>query len=149
MHAVESQMIEPSRIGALAAEARKHYAEAGGGANRAQASVVALGMARLELALLRPDVALAVLDQALPSAAPDQRAELTMLREDALLATHRLPWEGSSLLRSYRPILPRSGGPVRGGLQSTSSARMRLVTPAGEETSARPARRPSLKERLA
>jgi hypothetical protein len=150
MRAVESQMIEPSRIGGLAAEARKYYAQAGGGADPAQATAVALGSARLELALLQPEMALAVLDQALPSATPDRRAELTALREDALLATHRLPWEGSSLLRSYRPAVPRSRSAVRPGLRSTSSTGLRLVTLADEDTSAQPAaRQPSLKERLA
>jgi hypothetical protein len=63
----------------------------------------------MELAVLRPDSALEVIDRALATASPAMRLELHALRQEAVLASHSLPWEGPSALATYRRPLPRAG----------------------------------------
>jgi hypothetical protein len=124
MRAVQAQMLDAYRVGALAAEARRHYSTAHG-LDASLAPDVALGLARLELALLRPDAALEVLEQALPSASPEARPPLEALREEALLSSHALPWEGPSLLNSYRhPMPPPLPRPHRGRTRTPLSRRL-------------------------
>ena len=72
------------------------------GADSTQADAVAIGRTQLELGALRPDTALACIDAALPGAGPEIRPVLLSLREEALLASHALPWEGPSALASYQ-----------------------------------------------
>lgn len=85
---------------ALASEAREDYALAA--ADKDQSDLVAIGRTQLELGALRPDTALACIDAALPTAGADARPLLISLREEALLASHALPWEGPSALASYQ-----------------------------------------------
>jgi hypothetical protein len=99
-HAVDVGVADPALVPALASEAREDYALAA--ADPAQADAVAIGRTQLELGALRPDTALACIDAALPAASPDARPTLLALREEALLASHALPWEGPSALASYQ-----------------------------------------------
>jgi hypothetical protein len=113
--------------------------------------VVAASRARLELALLRPDAALAHIDGALATASPSVREELLALRQEAVVASHVLPWEGPSALASYRPAMPppltarrrlvpgsRPGGPrltlVDRGSGSGASPRRLTIVPIGESS---------------
>ncbi|HVZ87400.1 MAG TPA: hypothetical protein VHG72_10555 [Polyangia bacterium] len=124
MGAVQSQMLDAYRVGTLASEARRHFSTAHG-LDMSLAADVALGLARLELALLRPDAALEVLEQALPSASPEARPPLESLRQEALLSAHDLPWEGQSLLNTYRrPLPPPLPRPHRGRTRMPLSRRL-------------------------
>jgi len=98
-HAIDVGVADPALVHALASEAREDYALAA--ADPAHADAVAIGRSQLELGALRPDTALACIDAALPAASPDARPTLLSLREEALLASHALPWEGPSALASY------------------------------------------------
>ena len=99
-HAVDVGVADPALVPALASEAREDYALAA--ADPAHADAVAIGRTQLELGALRPDTALACVDAALPAASTDARPTLLSLREEALLASHALPWEGPSALASYQ-----------------------------------------------
>jgi hypothetical protein len=99
-HAIDVGVADPALVPALASEARDDYALAG--TDSTQADAVAIGRTQLELGALRPDTALACIDAALPTAGPEIRPVLLSLREEALLASHALPWEGPSALASYQ-----------------------------------------------
>jgi hypothetical protein len=99
-HAIDVGVADPALVPALAGEARDDYALAG--TDSTQADAVAIGRTQLELGALRPDSALACIDAALPAAGPEIRPVLLSLREEALLASHALPWEGPSALASYQ-----------------------------------------------
>jgi hypothetical protein len=99
-HAIDVGVADPALVPALASEARDDYALAG--ADGTQADAVAIGRTQLELGALRPDTALACIDAALPAAGPEIRPVLLSLREEALLASHALPWEGPSARASYQ-----------------------------------------------
>jgi hypothetical protein len=99
-HAIDVGVADPALVPALASEARDDYALAG--ADSTQAGAVAIGRTQLELGALRPDTALACIDAALPGVGPEIRPVLLSLREEALLASHALPWEGPSALASYQ-----------------------------------------------
>jgi hypothetical protein len=103
--AIDAGIAEPSLVPALAHEARGFF-ELAVQLNPRRRDAVALERARLELAVLRPDTALACIDEALAMAAPEVLGELAALRAEAVLATHVLPWEGPSALASYRPSGP-------------------------------------------
>ena len=104
--AIESGIADAPLVPALAAEARAAYQRAAELAP-ARAAVAAIGRGRMELAVLCPDAALAVIDGALPTASGDARVELMALRQDAVLASHSLPWEGPSSLATYRRVIAR------------------------------------------
>lgn len=102
--AVEAGVADAPLVPALAREARQGYLRAAE-LDPARADVVAIGRARLELAVLRPDSALEAIDRALPSAGVAAREQLIALRQEAALAAHSLPWEGPSALATYgRPL---------------------------------------------
>ncbi len=102
--AVEAGVADAPLVPGLAREARQGYLRAAE-LDPARADVVAIGRARLELAVLRPDSALEAIDRALPTASPAALALLTALRQEAALAAHCLPWEGPSALATYgRPL---------------------------------------------
>jgi hypothetical protein len=98
--AVDSGIADPALVGTLAHEARAAFERAGDGSS-ARLVAVAHGRVRLELAVLRPDTALACLDEALDKVDPADRPALAALREEAVLASHALPWEGPSALATY------------------------------------------------
>jgi hypothetical protein len=99
-HAIDVGVADPALVPALAGEAREDYGIAA--ADPAHADAVAIGRSQLELGAMRPDTALACIDAALPTAGVDARPTLLALREEALLASHALPWEGPSALASYQ-----------------------------------------------
>jgi hypothetical protein len=99
-HAIDVGIADPALVPALATEARENFGLSA--ADAAHADAVAIGRTQLELGALRPDSALACVDAALPTAGPDARPTLLALREEALLASHALPWEGPSALASYQ-----------------------------------------------
>jgi hypothetical protein len=99
-HAIDVGVADPALVPALASEAREDYTLAA--ADPAHADAVAIGRTQLELGALRPDTALACIDAALPTAGAEARQTLLALREEALLASHALPWEGPSALASYQ-----------------------------------------------
>jgi hypothetical protein len=107
-HGFEVGILDAPRIDAFADEARRCY-ETAADLEPSLAAEVAVGWARLELAILKPDLALEVIDRALPAAAALMRDELHRLRAEAVVRSHDLPWEGTSLLATYRqPLPPRS-----------------------------------------
>jgi hypothetical protein len=150
-HAIDVGIADPALVPALASEARADYDLAA--ADRPHADAVAVGRAQLELGALRPDSALACIDAALPGAGPDARPTLLALREEALLASHALPWEGPSALASYQvrahsharrpppltarrrlgaPPVPAASGSIRvGPIQIPGAAATRKVRDAG------------------
>jgi hypothetical protein len=102
--AAEAGVADAPLVPGLAREARQWYLRAAD-LDPARADVVAIGRARLELAVLRPDNALDAIDRALPTAGPAAREQLIALRQEAALASHSLPWEGPSALATYgRPM---------------------------------------------
>ncbi|HEY4393263.1 MAG TPA: hypothetical protein VGP64_04345 [Polyangia bacterium] len=118
--AIEAGLAETALIPTLAGEARGYYAAAQAGEG-ARAATIAIGRARLELAVLHPDAALEAIDEVvatggeapasieLASVEGVEPAELEMLlalRDEAVLATHTLPWESASALASYHPASP-------------------------------------------
>jgi len=150
-HAIDVGIADPALVPTLASEAREDYEIAAG--DPAQADAVAIGHTQLELGALRPDTALACIDAALPNAGPDARPTLLVLREEALLASHALPWEGPSALASYQvrthsharrpppltarrklglPPLPAGSGAIRvGPIQVPGAAATRKVRNGG------------------
>ena len=104
-HGLKVGIIDVARMRTFAAEARRHFAMARALRPEALADV-ALAQAQMELAVLRPDRALDLLDQALARASTTRHDELRRLRDEAALRSHDLPWEGPSLLATYRHELP-------------------------------------------
>ena len=103
--AVEAGVADAPLVPGLAREARQCFLRAAE-LDPARFDVVALGHARLELAVMRPDTALEVIDRALPAAVA-ARDQLMALRQEAALASHSLPWEGPSALATYGRSLGR------------------------------------------
>ncbi len=119
--AIDAGLAETALVPALAEEARGYYAAALAGDPK-RAATIAIGRARLELAVLHPDAALEAIDEVvatddaaaattaeLAAGAEVEPAELEMLlalRDEAVLATHTLPWESASALASYHPASP-------------------------------------------
>jgi hypothetical protein len=121
--AIEAGLAETALIPTLAEEARGYYAAALAD-DPTHAATIAIGRARLELAVLHPDAALEAIDEvvAIDGEAPPTSAELAAgagsgidpaelemllaLRDEAVLATHTLPWESGSALASYHPASP-------------------------------------------
>ncbi len=103
--AIEAGLAEPALVPTLAHEARELYAVAAKG-DPALAGELAIGRARLELAVLHPDAALAAIDEAIDRVDPEAKDVLLALRDEAVLATHALPWESPSALASYHPAVP-------------------------------------------
>jgi hypothetical protein len=120
--AIEAGLAEAALVPSLVEEARGYYTMALSD-DQSRAATVAIGRARLELAVLHPDAALAAIDEVVVSdgAGPAvsavelhgpagmAAAELEMLlalRDEAVLATHALPWESASALASYHPAAP-------------------------------------------
>jgi len=97
----ESGILDGANLAAFAGEARRACALASQ-LDGASAPAVAIARARFELAILRPDFALAVLDHALETAPPAWHDDLHRLRHEAALRAKDLPWEGSSALLTYR-----------------------------------------------
>jgi hypothetical protein len=110
----EVGLIDVARVGAFAKEARGHFATARTLRPEAAAEIT-LAHARMELSILRPDKALDLLDAALAAEAGPLRGELRALREEAALCAHDLPWEGPSMLRTYRRRAPARGRKSRRG----------------------------------
>ena len=115
-------MAETALLPSLAHEARGYFSAALA-ADPARAAAVAIGRARLELAVLHPDAALEAIDEvvvaegdaesapvlAARSVEKIEPAEMEMLlalRDEAVMATHALPWESASALASYHPASP-------------------------------------------
>jgi hypothetical protein len=105
-HAIAAGIVDPALIAKLAHEARHYFIAAARDAGPERALAAALGRARLELEVLRPDTALACLDEALAKQGPEAEPALLALREEAVLASHALPWEGPSALATYQQALP-------------------------------------------
>ncbi|MFL5305224.1 MAG: hypothetical protein ACJ8F1_08425 [Polyangia bacterium] len=103
--AIEAGLAEPALVPSLAHEARQFYATAAA-ADPARAGELAIGRARLELAVLHPDAALAAIDEAVDQVSAEAKSVLLALRDEAVLATHALPWESPSALASYHPAAP-------------------------------------------
>jgi hypothetical protein len=101
----EVGILDAPRIEIFATEARRHY-DLARQLDPSAAAEAAVGQARLELAILRPDLALELLDRALPGATAALRDELHRLRAEAVMRSHDLPWEGASILATYRRPLP-------------------------------------------
>ena len=120
--AIEAGLAEPALLPTLAHEARGYFSAALA-VEPTRAAAVAIGRARLELAVLRPDAALEAIDEvvlaegdgesepvlAARSVEKIEPAEMEMLlalRDEAVMATHALPWESASALASYHPASP-------------------------------------------
>jgi len=104
--AIEAGVADAPLVPGLADEARDAYNRAAEMAP-ARFEAIAIGRARLELAVLRPDTALEVIDRALQTASGSAQVELNALRQDAVLASHSMPWEGPSSLATYRRAVGR------------------------------------------
>jgi hypothetical protein len=125
--AIDSGIADPALIGPLAHEARGYFEQASNGSS-ARVLAIASGRVQLELAVLRPDTALACIDEALGRVAPEDRPTLQAMREEAVLASHALPWEGPSALATYvhAPAITarrRYGSVARGTNRVTGAAR--------------------------
>ena len=122
--AIEAGLAETVLIPSLAHEARGYFSAALE-ADPTRAAAIAIGRARLELAVLHPDAALEAIDEvvvvegdsgrepvvAARSVEKIEPAEMEMLlalRDEAVMATHALPWESASALASYHPASPPS-----------------------------------------
>jgi hypothetical protein len=122
--AIDAGIADPALVGTLAHEARGYYERASAG-GAARLVAVTNGRARLELAVLRPDTALACIDDALGKVGPEDRPALAAMREEAVLASHALPWEGPSALATYihAPAITarrRYGSVARGTARGTN-----------------------------
>ncbi|HXJ18860.1 MAG TPA: hypothetical protein VMT03_01400 [Polyangia bacterium] len=104
--AIEAGIAEPALVPSLAHEARQFFTTAALTADPTRAGEVAVGRARLELAVLRPDAALAAIDETVDQVDSEARSVLLALRDEAVVATHALPWESASALASYHPAVP-------------------------------------------
>lgn len=120
--AIEAGLAETALIPSLAHEARGYFSHALA-EDPTRSAAIAIGRARLELAVLHPDAALAAIDEVIAvegegvvsTAAGSLSTEgiemtememLLALRDEAVLATHALPWESASVLASYHPAAP-------------------------------------------
>jgi hypothetical protein len=103
--AIEAGIVDPSLLPVLVREAASHFRTAAE-LDPVRFDEVAASQAHMELAVMRPDVALELIDRALQTARPEMRDELHALRQEAVLASHSLPWEGPSALATYRPPIP-------------------------------------------
>ena len=120
--AIEAGLAEAALVPSLAEAARNDFTAALAD-DPARAATVAVGRARLELAVLHPDAALAAIDEVVvsdgsgpaisavelhgpPGVAAAEMEMLLALRDEAVLATHALPWESASALASYHPASP-------------------------------------------
>jgi hypothetical protein len=126
--AIDGGIADPALVGTLAHEAREYFEQAATTTSSARVLAIASGRVRLELAVLRPDTALACIDDALGRVAPEDRPALTAMREEAVLASHALPWEGPSALATYvhAPAITarrRYGSVARGTNRVTGTAR--------------------------
>jgi len=117
--AIAAGIVDPALVPALASEARGYFIAAARDAEPERALAAALGRAHLELEVLRPDTALACLDEALAKLPAEAEPALLALREEAVLASHALPWEGPSALATYQN---------RGALPPPLTARRRFGT---------------------
>ena len=104
--AIEAGIAEPALVPSLAHEARQFFTAAALTADPGRAGEVAVGRARLELAVLRPDAALAAIDESVDQVDGEAHSVLLALRDEAVVATHALPWESASALASYHPAVP-------------------------------------------
>jgi hypothetical protein len=125
--AIDNGIADPALVGSLAHEARGYFEQAAGSSS-ARVLAIATGRVRLELAVLRPDTALACIDDALGRVAPEDKPTLNAMREEAVLASHALPWEGPSALATYvhAPAITarrRYGSVARGTNRVTGTAR--------------------------
>jgi tetratricopeptide (TPR) repeat protein len=119
---LETGIIDAPLVPLLAQESRVAY-ERAGTLDPARYDVAAASRAEMELLLLRPDNAIECIDHALPTASPGMRDELLALRQEAVLASHALPWEGPSALATYRPPpLPAPYSARRAALPSVGRA---------------------------
>jgi hypothetical protein len=122
--AIEAGLAETALLPSLAHEARGYYSVALA-AEPTRAAAIAIGRARLELAVLHPDAALEAIDEVVVSGGdagsepvlaaksiekiePAEMEMLLALRDEAVMATHALPWESASALASYHPASPPS-----------------------------------------
>jgi hypothetical protein len=122
--AIEAGLAETALIPSLAHEARGYFSLALA-AEPARAAAIAIGRARLELAVLHPDAALEAIDEVVVAGGeagsepvlaaksveriePEEMEMLLALRDEAVMATHSLPWESASVLASYHPESPPS-----------------------------------------
>jgi hypothetical protein len=105
VQALESGIVEPALMGMLSAEARRYFGMVVERDPDRASALVEL-QARLELVVMRPEEALRLIDEALPRAGVRGRPALYALREKALLASHDIPWEGPSMMATYRPPPP-------------------------------------------
>ncbi len=120
--AIEAGLAETALLPTLAHEARGYFSAALA-ADPTRAAAVAIGRARLELATLHPDAALEAIDEvvlaegdgetepvlaarSVEKIAPAEMEMLLALRDEAVMATHALPWESASALASYHPASP-------------------------------------------
>jgi hypothetical protein len=88
--AIESGIVDVALIDSLTTEAR-HYFEMGRELDAGSGHAVAAARARLEIAAMRPDVALDLLNRTLAATGADRApGELTALREEARFASHAL-----------------------------------------------------------
>jgi hypothetical protein len=122
-HGLNVGIIDVVQMPTFASEARRYFVMAR--ALRPEAAAdVALAQAQMELAVLRPDTALELLDEALAHPAregePARHDELRRLRDEAALRSHDLPWEGPSLLATYRHELPARRHAARHGASRTA-----------------------------
>ena len=87
---IEAGVVDAALVPRLSQEARRGYiaaaANVDGDGHADRVLAVALGRARLELNILRPDTALACIDEALERVGPEGQAALLALREEAVLA---------------------------------------------------------------
>jgi tetratricopeptide (TPR) repeat protein len=121
-HAFEVGALDVAQLRVYADEARGHFDRAVE-LEPSLAAEIAVGRARLELAILRPDLALAAIDQALPSAPPAIGIELHKLRDEAEIRSHDLPWESPSLLSTWRSFRPGRSSSGRSSSGRTGSRR--------------------------
>jgi len=120
--AIEAGLAETALLPTLAQEARGYFSTALE-ADPTQAASIAIGRARLELAVLHPDAALEAIDEVVVAEGdagsepvlmarsvekiePAEMEMLLALRDEAVMATHALPWESASALASYHPASP-------------------------------------------
>jgi len=120
--AIEAGLAETALIASLAHEARGYFSTALA-AEPTRAAEIAIGRARLELATLHPDAALEAIDEvvmvggdagsepvlatkSIEQIEPAEMEMLLALRDEAVMATHGLPWESASALASYHPASP-------------------------------------------
>jgi len=126
-HAFEVGALDVAQLRVYAEEARSHFDRAVE-LEPSLAAEVAVGRARLELAILRPDLAIEAIDRALPAAPPAIGIQLHKLRDEAEIRSHDLPWESPSLLSTWRSFRP--GRSLSGRSTHRGSRRLVITTEA-------------------